>query len=146
MEGKRFQVTLARRAGLAFDARFDNDDWPTITLDEPAPLSEGQGPNASRVLGAAIGHCLASSLLFCLGKARVPVDRVAVTVDGTVDRNDQGRLRITELHVTITPTVPAADQERMQRCLGIFEDFCTVTGSVRKGIPIHVDVSPTTGA
>jgi len=146
MEGKRFHVTLSRQAGFTFDARFDNDVWPTITLDEPPPLGQGQGPNASRVLGAAIGDCLASSLLFCLGKARVPVDGVAVSVDGTVDRNEQGRLRITELRVKITPTVPAADQERMQRCLGLFEDFCTVTGSVRKGIPIHVEVSPTAGA
>jgi organic hydroperoxide reductase OsmC/OhrA len=145
MEGKRFHVTLSRRAGFDFAARFENETWPAITLDEPPPLGEDQGPNASRVLGAAVGHCLASSLLFCLGKARVPVDGTDVTVDGTVERNEQGRLRITELRVKITPTVPAGDQERMQRCLGIFEDFCTVTGSVRKGISVHVEVSPTAG-
>ena len=146
MEGQRFHVTLSRRAGYTFDARFDDDAWSAITLDEPPPLGAGDGPNASRALGVAIGHCLSSSLLFCLGKARVTVEALEVSVEGVVGRNEQGRLRINELRVTIVPTVPAAEQERMQRCLGLFEDFCTVGASVRKGIPIHVAVTPTTGA
>jgi len=32
------------------------------------------------------------------------------------------------------------DRERMNRCLEIFEDFCLVTQSVRKGIDVQVDV------
>jgi organic hydroperoxide reductase OsmC/OhrA len=144
MDGQRFAVTLSRQAGFTFAARYDGD-WPALTLDESPPLGEGRGPNAPRLLGAAVGHCLASSLLFCLGKARVPVEDLSVKVDGTVGRNDEGRLRITELRVTIVPTVPAGDRDRMQRCLGIFEDFCTVSASVRKGIPIHVEVTPSAG-
>lgn len=145
MEGQHFTVTLSRQQGYTFAAEYDGG-WPPLTLDEPAPLGENQGPNASRVVGAAVGHCLASSLLFCLGKARVPVADLGVRVEGTVARNDEGRLRITELRVTITPTVPMGDQERMQRCLGLFEDFCTVSASVRKGIPIHVEVTPSAGS
>jgi uncharacterized OsmC-like protein len=145
MEGQHFGVTLSRQNGYTFGARYDGD-WSALTLDEAPPLGEGQGPNASRILGAAVGHCLASSLLFCLGKARVPVGDLSVRVDGTTARNDEGRLRITELRVTITPTVAPGDQDRMQRCLGLFEDFCTVSASVRRGIPIHVNVTPSTGS
>jgi organic hydroperoxide reductase OsmC/OhrA len=145
MEAQHFSVTLSRQAGFTFAARYDGD-WPALTLDEPPPLGEGHGPNASRVLGVAVAHCLASSLLFCLSRARVPVQDLSVNVEGTTARNDGGRLRISELRVTITPTVPAADHERMQRCLELFEDFCTVSDSVRKGIPIHVQVTPSAGS
>jgi organic hydroperoxide reductase OsmC/OhrA len=144
MEGRHFSVTLSRQQGYTFAAQCDGD-WPPLTLDEPAPLGDGQGPDASRVLGAAVGHCLASSLLFCLGKARIPVDGLSARVEGAVARNDEGRLRITELRVTLTPAVSGSDQDRMQRCLDLFEDFCTVSASVRRGIPIHVDVTPSAG-
>jgi uncharacterized OsmC-like protein len=146
MEERRFHVTLSRQDGYAFTTRFADDAWPAITIDEPEPLGAGSGPNASRMLGAAIGHCLAASLLFCLAKSRVTVDDLEVAVDGTVARNEAGRLRVTEIQVTITPTVPADEQNRMQRCLELFEDFCLVTASVRKGIPIHVAVAPTARA
>jgi organic hydroperoxide reductase OsmC/OhrA len=145
MDERHFAVTLSRQAGFAFAARYDGG-WPPLILDEPQPLGGGQGPNAPRLLGVAIGHCLASSLLFCLGKARVPVEDLSVRVEGTIARNDEGRLRVTELRVTISPTVPTADQDRMQRCLGLFEEFCTLTASVRKGIPIHVNVTPSAGS
>jgi organic hydroperoxide reductase OsmC/OhrA len=145
MEGHHFSVTLSRQHGYTFAAQCDGD-WLPLTLDEPAPLGDDQGPNASRVLGVAVGHCLASSLLFCLGKARVPVSGLSARVEGTVARNDEGRLRITELRVTLAPTVSGSDRDRMQRCLDLFEDFCTVSASVRRGIPIHVDVTPSAGS
>lgn len=146
MEEKRFRVTLSRQDGYVFAARGDRDEWPEWTLDEPAPLGTDQDPNASRVLGMAVGNCLAASLLFCLTKSRVNVEQLAVTVEGSIVRNDAGRLRIGELRVALAPSVPAEDRERMSRCLQLFEDFCTVSASVRQGIPIHVDVTPTTAS
>ena len=38
-------------------------------MDEPEPMGENSGPNAGKVLAAAIGNCLTASLLFCLQKA-----------------------------------------------------------------------------
>lgn len=143
MDTQHFRVTLSRHDGYAFAAQFDNEAWPDITVDESPPLGAGLGPTPTRILGVAVGNCLASSLLFCLSKARVDVSDFAVSVEGTVARNDAGRLRISELRVTLSPMVRDAERERMQRCLTLFEDFCTVTASIRKGIPVHVEVTPT---
>ena len=46
----------------------DLPDAPAILFDEPAPLGEDQAPNAASYLGAAVGHCLAASLAFCLAQ------------------------------------------------------------------------------
>jgi len=112
---------------------------PLVT-DEPPPLGKGAGPNPGRLLAAAIGNCLASSLLFCLQKARVDVHRVDAVVDMTVARNPDGRLRIQGVSVRLAPEVPAEARERMGRCLELFESFCTVTESVRRGIDVKVSV------
>lgn len=142
MSGHTFSVALARREGFQFDVSFDDDTWEPILLDEPKPLGDGTGPNASRVLGAAIGNCLAASLLFCLEKARVPVGDVKARVEGTIERNERGRLRIAGLKVLLEPTVDGVPRSKLARCLDLFEDFCIVTASVRKGIDVQVEVEP----
>lgn len=99
-------------------------------------------PDPKDLLARAIGECLSASLLHCLRKARVDVSALRTTVRGTVQRNARGRLRIPGLHVTLEPDlVRAEDRERFARCVSLFEDFCTVTGSVRDGMPIEVVVS-----
>jgi organic hydroperoxide reductase OsmC/OhrA len=142
MDEGHFAVTLSRRQNYEFGVAFDEGYSTDLILDEPPPLGAGHGPNASRVLGVALGHCLAASLLFCLGKARVAVADLGVRVEGTTGRNEAGRLRITDLKVTLTPAIGQADRERINRCLTLFEDFCIVTASVRQGIPVHVEVAP----
>jgi uncharacterized OsmC-like protein len=72
----------------------------------------------------------------------VTVD-LGVRVDGTTARNDAGRFGVTGLNVRLSPTATAADRERINRCVALFEDLCIVTGSVRQGIAVHVEVTPT---
>jgi organic hydroperoxide reductase OsmC/OhrA len=138
----RFSLTLDRIEKYRFDAHFDDDSWPALRLDEPEPLGEGTGPNASRVLGAAIGNCLSASLLFCLEKARVPVGDVTTRVEGRMTRNERGRLRIGEVKVTIQPRVEGIPRSRLSRCIELFEDFCVVTATVRDGLDVKVEVEP----
>jgi organic hydroperoxide reductase OsmC/OhrA len=140
-ETRDYKVSLRYSRGYEFVARFlDNEALPPIVFDEPAPLGEGSGPNAAAVLAAAIGDCLAASFAFCLRKVRLePVD-VNAHVVAHVARNEQGRFRIRDIDVELVPEVLEQDRARLQRCEQLFQDFCIVTESVRRGIPVNVKV------
>lgn len=112
---------------------------PSVIFDEPPPLGGGRAPNAAAMLGAAVGNCLAASLAFCLQKARVEVRGLTAHVTTHVVRNDQGRFRIGGIDVELAPEIGTMGQGT-GRCEALFEDFCTVTASVRKGIPVNVRV------
>jgi organic hydroperoxide reductase OsmC/OhrA len=139
-----FTLSLTHLHGYAQSIDFDIEDAPSIIVDEPPPLGEGSGPNPARLLGAAVGSCLAASLLFCMRKARLDVSGMRTQVKGTLVRNERGRLRVGGLEVHLGPIVPAHQHDSVPRCLELFEDFCVVTASVRKGLPVSVTVQPTT--
>lgn len=140
MEGP-FELSLVLEDGYRFRVDFAEPGVPSLHLDEPEPPGSGRGPNAARLLAAAVGNCLASSALFCLRKARIPVEEMRVEVRGRIERNDDGRLRIGGLDVALYPTVPSEAHARTGRCLDLFEAFCLVTQSVREGIDVDVDVT-----
>lgn len=140
MSEQVFDISLELRDEYRFDVDFRLPDVPALRMDEPEPLGGGEGPNAARLLAAAVGNCLASSALFCLRKARIPVQAMRVDVRTTLGRNEAGRLRVHDIEVTLHAEVPDDEQARMARCLDLFEDFCLVTESVRKGIQVEVDV------
>jgi organic hydroperoxide reductase OsmC/OhrA len=141
MERDQFALTLTLQDGYAFTADFGLPGVPPLTLDEPPPLGAGLGPNAARLLAAAVGNCLAASLLFCLRKARIHVKQLRASVTGDLVRTARGRLRVGGIRVRLAPDVAPEDRDRMARCLGLFEDFCIVTESVRQGIPVAVEVA-----
>ncbi len=126
--------------GYKFRAEFDAANVPSLVVDEMEPLGKGSGPNPSRMLSAAVGHCLSSSLLYCLNKAKVRVKKLNTIVRANIERNEKGYLRITGLDVQIHLDVNEEDKLRVPRCLAIFENYCTVTQSVRKGIEVKVNI------
>ncbi|MEO8456580.1 MAG: OsmC family protein [Chloroflexota bacterium] len=143
-EEQHFDVSLKLDHGYEFRADFGLPGVGQLTLDEPGPLGEGAGPNPARLLAVAVANCLASSLLFCLRKARIDVTGMAVSATGTMARNEKGRLRVTTIDVNLMPGVAEGDIARMTRCVDIFEDFCPVTAAVRRGVDVRVTVEPQT--
>lgn len=140
-DGGQFTVGLTLRDGYAFNVEFRDDDVPPMVVDELPPLGESNGPNPARLLAAAVGSCLSASLLFCLRKSRIEVTQLRTTVDGSIVRNERGRLRIGGIRVRLAPEVPPEQRERMGRCLDLFQDFCLVTESVREGVAVDVEVA-----
>jgi uncharacterized OsmC-like protein len=137
MPDMEFTLKLTRQQDYQFNVQFDLAGVPDLQLDEPAPLGAGAGPNASRLLAAAVANCLSASLLFCLGKFKQDPHGITANVTGKMVRNEQGRLRVGSFAVDIH-----LDQNvgRLEHCAEQFEDFCVVTDSVRKGIPVNVRV------
>ncbi|MGE5802223.1 MAG: OsmC family protein [Gemmatimonadota bacterium] len=138
--GERFEVALTLRDGYAFTVDFAAGEGASLVVDELPPLGEANGPNPARLLAAAVGSCLSASLLYCLRKSRIEVGHLRTTVEGTIVRNDRGRLRIGGLRVRLAPEATPEQRERMGRCLDLFQDFCLVTESVREGIAVDVEV------
>ena len=135
-------VDLHREVGYRFRVEAHQPAGSAIYVDEPAPIGAGTGPEASRLLAAAVGQCLSSSLLFCLEKARVTVGGLHTSVRTQLGRNPNGRLRVTGLAVVLRPEVAPADRARMARCLDIFQEYCVVTASLSGAIPVEVAVRP----
>jgi organic hydroperoxide reductase OsmC/OhrA len=141
-ETRDYRVSMRFVRGYEFVATFpDSENLPPIVFDEPPPLGEGSGPNAAAVLAAAIGHCLAASFAVCLRKVRLEPLDVSAEVVAHVARNEHGRFRISGIDVELLPEVLEQDRQRLQRCEQLFEDFCIVTESVRRGIPVTVKVT-----
>lgn len=137
------KVNLELEAGYRFRADFGAGFEP-VFLDEPPPLGEASGPNASAILAAAVGNCLSASLLYCLRRAHLEVGELHTEVEVTPVRNAEGRLRIGSLNVVLHPVVDSGSEGRFGRCVELFEDYCVVTDSVRHGIDISVHVEPST--
>lgn len=143
MASETFEVALTREAGYRFEVELD--DGQELLVDEQPPLGRGEGPNPARLLATAVGHCLSSSLVFCLNRAKIELLDLHTVVTGRLERNERGRLRVAELRVRLEPVVPAGEVERLGRCLEVFQDYCIVTESVRKGFPVEVEVEPRPG-
>lgn len=135
------RATVTHDEGFQFRAEFDAaPEAPPLRMDEPKPLGQASGPNAADLLAAAIGNCLSASLLMCLQKSRAEIAGLSSTATARMERNEKGRLRIAGIDVEIAAALGADDGPKLERCRGLFEDFCIVSASVRQGIPVHVTI------
>lgn len=119
---------------------------PALLADEPPPLGAAAGPSPVQLLCAAVGNCLSDSLLFSLRKYRQDAGPLACRVSAELGRNAEGRMRVLRLAARLTLGQPAVAVEHLDRILDQFESFCTVTQSVRQGLPVSVEVVDATGA
>ncbi|HUW98550.1 MAG TPA: OsmC family protein [Acidiferrobacter sp.] len=136
MANNQFTVEIEQLEDFRFAVRFPEGG---LITDEPAPLGAGQGPNAAELLAAAVCNCLTASLLFCLRKSHVASEHLTARAHGRVERDANGHLRIAAIDVTLVAP------EATARCLDLFQNYCTVTESVRAGIAVRVAVTDKEG-
>lgn len=145
MSNDNVTVRLAQRQDYQFDVQF-GAGVPDLLADEPPPMGAGQGPSPVQLLAAAVGNCLSDSLLFALRKFKQQPEPIQCEVSAEVGRNAEGRLRVLSIQATLTLGVPAEALEHLERVLGSFEAYCTVTQSIAQGIPVRVSVLDAQGA
>ena len=135
-ESPTFSIKLELLENYIF--KVDFGDFGDIITDEAPPLGQGEGPNPSRMLAAAVGNCLCASLLFALRKHKDNPGAVSAEVNGSLERQE-GRWRIGNIQVRLQVDNAEA-LEHLPKALEQFEAFCIVTQSVRQGIPVQVEV------
>lgn len=136
-----FTIGIEQVRDYEFHVRFDKPEFAPLAMDEPPPLGRNAGPNAARVLAAAIGNCLSASLVFCAARrAGLKLERLRTEVKVQIVRNENKRLRVGAVEITIDPGLGEHERARLAQCIPLFEDFCTVTESVRHGLDVKVKV------
>ncbi len=138
-------VTITRQSGYRFLVDF-GPAIPQLLADEPAPLGQDAGPAPDHMLLAAVANCLSASLLFALQKFKQDPGALVATATPEVGRNENKRLRIQRIHVQLELGKTAGEIEHLDRVLAQFEEFCTVSMSVRQGIAIDLQVRDGAGA
>jgi uncharacterized OsmC-like protein len=141
---EQISVTVARQEKYRFLVDF-GPSLPKIVADEPPPLGDGGGPSPTQLLAASVGSCLAASLVFANAKFKEDPGSLTTTVTMEIGRNEQKRLRVTAMKIEITLGVAPETLDHLDRALAQFEDFCTVSQSVRIGIPFTVTVKSPDG-
>lgn len=133
------RVRLRQRQDYQHELQFSGD-IPPLLADEPPPLGQAQGPAPTELLASAVGTCLSNSLLFALRKFKQAPEPLQCEVEAELGRNAEKRIRVVALRARLKLGVPAAALEHLDRVLEQFESYCTVTQSVRQGIPVTVSV------
>ena len=139
------RITLEQDRDYAFRIQFDETSLEPLLADEASPLGSDRGPTPSRLLLASIANCLCASLLFALRKYKNQPGTLRAEITATPSRNADGRLRIPKAFVTLQLPEGNEGYQHLERILDQFENFCTVTQSVRHGIEVEVTVKDAHG-
>ena len=137
---RRFSISIDCIQDSEFRVKFNDTSYPDLQMDEPPPAGQDRGPNPDRLLAAAVGGCLSASFMFAGNKLRLDMQGMHTEVTVHHTRNEKGRLRIGKIDVEMIPSINDPDPQKLQRCRDLFEDYCVVTQSVRKGIEVAVTV------
>ncbi|MGV8894203.1 MAG: OsmC family protein [Burkholderiaceae bacterium] len=137
-------ITITQKENYQFLVDF-GDAIPGLLVDEPAPMGSGNGPDPTHMLLVAAANCLSASLLFSLKKYGQDAGGITARATCTIDRNANNRLRIMGIDVMIQFAQDGASINHLDRVLGQFEEFCTVSQSIQAGIPMKVSVTDGNG-
>lgn len=135
---ERYQFeTQASEAGLAHGVPFRSD--------EPDPVGDNGGPATPALLATAVAHCLSASLLETSRKARLAITGIDTAATAVVRPNAEGNPRIARIEVTLHPRL-GEDNPRRAQCEAVFQNYCTVSSSLKPAIDIVVRVDWHIGA
>ncbi|MFO1079595.1 MAG: OsmC family protein [Reyranellaceae bacterium] len=141
---ERVSVTITRQDKYRFVVDFGGS-LPAGLADEPPPLGEGSAPSPVQLLASAMANCLAASLVFAHGRYKEDPGAVTATATCEVGRNEKNRYRVTGIDISLTLGVAPETLAHLDRVMAQFEDYCTVSQSVKTGIPYTVTVKAPDG-
>jgi uncharacterized OsmC-like protein len=139
---RRFDIHLRHLDGYRFETQASEDGvphGPSFVSDEPDPVGDNTGPATPALLATAVGHCLSASLLETSRKARLAITGIETQATAVVRPNGDGNPRIARIEVALFPRLHE-DNPRRQQCEAVFQNYCTVSSSLKPAIDIQVAV------
>ncbi len=139
---RRFDVHLRHLEHYRFETQASEAGIPhggPFLSDEPDPVGDNAGPATPALLATAVAHCLSASLLETSRKARLAIVGIETDATALVRPNAEGNPRIAGIEVTLHPRL-SEDSPRRAQCEAVFQNYCTVSSSLKPAIDIRVRV------
>jgi uncharacterized OsmC-like protein len=140
---KTFTVNLKLLENYLF--QIDFGEFGNLLSDEPEPLGGGEGPSPAGLLAASVANCLSASLLYALRRHKEDPGELTATITGRFGRVEKF-LRVTDFDVQIRLGTTKDTLPSLEGAVAQFENYCTVTQSVRRGIEVNIEIIDSAGA
>jgi len=99
------------------------------------------GPSPTKLLALSILGCLAACFEFCLQKKGFTLSDLDGRAEVTFARNEKNIWRIKKINVEFLPKIDNPEMRKsVAQCKRLFEQYCIITESLRKGIEIDVNL------
>ncbi|MFW9989737.1 MAG: OsmC family protein [Candidatus Odinarchaeota archaeon] len=99
------------------------------------------GPSPVKLLGISVLSCLAASLEFCIEKENFSLSDLDGRAEVTVARDRENFWRIKKIDVEMIPKIDNPELlKRIEQCKKLFEQYCIISESLKKGIEINVNL------
>ncbi len=136
-KSKFFEADIWWQHQLKFKAKLDG--FHEVEIDELEPHGTDSAPNPADYFLLAVGGCLSSSFIFSLSKFDVSLKKMHAKVRGKYTRvNERVRIERVDVVLEVEPSTERDLQEMKEWCIGVFRNFCIISESIRKGLPIGV--------
>ncbi|MEK7258542.1 MAG: OsmC family protein [Pseudomonadota bacterium] len=143
MSDATFTVNLKLLENYLF--QIDFGEFGNLLSDEPEPLGGGEGPSPAGLLAASVANCLSASLLYALRRHKEDPGELTATITGRFGRVEKF-LRVTHFDVQIRLGTSKEALPSLEGAVAQFENYCTVTQSVRRGIEVDIEIIDNAGA
>ncbi len=142
MSATTFSVNLKLLENYLF--QIDFGEFGNLLSDEPEPLGDGEGPSPAGLLAASVANCLSASLLYALRRNKADPGELTATITGRFGRVEK-YLRVTHFDVQIHLGTTKEATPSLESAVAQFENYCTVTQSVRHGIEVDIEIFDSAG-
>jgi organic hydroperoxide reductase OsmC/OhrA len=113
--------------------------FPKLKLDTPVEFGgKGRFPCPDELFFSAVGGCLLTTFLYFKERLELNLKGLQVSIHGTVDSVGPEGYRVTGIEATIHVEVDEREKSKAEECIGLAEDYCHLTHSLERGIPIKV--------
>ena len=138
----RSKITLDLERDMIFRCDPNEMKIKECYIDETNEDLDMLGPNPVKMLASAVLGCLSASLIFCIQKKKLTLDVFHAEAEIIITRNEEGLFRVKEINVDLQPkSDDPVMRKRIEQCKKMFERYCTITESVRAGIPVNLEMN-----
>ena len=99
------------------------------------------GSNPEELIGAAHAACFTMALSLILGEAGLKADHMETSAKVTLE-SVEGGFAITAIHLSLSGSIPGADQAKFEELAGMAKAGCPVSKAL-SAVPITLDVKLT---